>query len=280
MISELQNIPGPGYVGLTTDCWTSTTTKGYITVTAHYIDESWKMKNKILATRELDNNSGEVFRHTGENLARVLCDIVSEFEVKSVSGITTDNASNMLSAASEAKYTHINCFAHTLQLAVKDALSLNSVDKLIVIARKIGAFFHRSTLASQALELYQKSNEKPVLKPIRDVQTRWNSAYFMIKRLIEIRNDIKAVLHDPNSSTAIGRKCLVEFKNEQWTLLEQLKSTLEPLVSATEVLCSESFATCSAVYPLTFGLLRQHLVVKEIDSTFVQTIKGTLYLRA
>ena len=37
-------------VSITTDIWTSMATEAYMTVTAHYIDASWKMQNFMLET--------------------------------------------------------------------------------------------------------------------------------------------------------------------------------------------------------------------------------------
>ena len=38
----------PGRVAFTSDCWTSINTDGYISLTAHYIDESWSLQKRIL----------------------------------------------------------------------------------------------------------------------------------------------------------------------------------------------------------------------------------------
>lgn len=38
------------YVALTTDCWTSITNTGYLTVTVHYINEKFKMVSRVLST--------------------------------------------------------------------------------------------------------------------------------------------------------------------------------------------------------------------------------------
>ena len=38
----------PSRVCLTFDVWTSCTIEGYITLTAHFVDENWKLNSKIL----------------------------------------------------------------------------------------------------------------------------------------------------------------------------------------------------------------------------------------
>ena len=37
----------PGRICLTSDLWTSISTDGYISLTAHYVDLSWKLQKKI-----------------------------------------------------------------------------------------------------------------------------------------------------------------------------------------------------------------------------------------
>lgn len=62
-------------VGLTTDTWTSCTSHGYITVTCHFVNSDWTLSNFMLATRKLD------VRHTGENLAAVLNNIIIVYSI-------------------------------------------------------------------------------------------------------------------------------------------------------------------------------------------------------
>ena len=40
------------FVALTTDIWTSGAVNGYLTVTVHYLDDSWKLSTKVLSTRK------------------------------------------------------------------------------------------------------------------------------------------------------------------------------------------------------------------------------------
>ena len=44
--NKLKSIPGR--ICLTSDLWTSIISEGYICLTAHYVDENWKLRNIIL----------------------------------------------------------------------------------------------------------------------------------------------------------------------------------------------------------------------------------------
>lgn len=70
LLSELSSV---NHVALTSDCWTSLTMDGYISVTVHYINDKFKMVSRVLATRGLEVNT------SAQNLASVLKDIVEEW---------------------------------------------------------------------------------------------------------------------------------------------------------------------------------------------------------
>ncbi|CAJ0641250.1 1315_t:CDS:2 [Entrophospora sp. SA101] len=74
-------------VSLTTDAWTSTTTnQGYLGITAHWIDDSWRMKKILLNFIPLNES------HTGVYLANKILDTLEEFSLcKKVLAMTTDN---------------------------------------------------------------------------------------------------------------------------------------------------------------------------------------------
>lgn len=103
-------------VAITTDGWTSCTTEGYVTLTCHYIDTDWQMKNYVLQTRVLNDS------HTGVNLGKVLREACEEWNILDKNpALVTDNASNMAIAGAEANLSpHIKCFAHTINLATQN----------------------------------------------------------------------------------------------------------------------------------------------------------------
>lgn len=83
-------------LSLTTDIWTSRQTRGFITVTVHYIDNEWKMKSAVLETARLKND------HTAENIAEELTRICTNWDIlDKVSTIVTDNGANIVSAVTK-----------------------------------------------------------------------------------------------------------------------------------------------------------------------------------
>ncbi|XP_059901376.1 uncharacterized protein LOC132452670 [Gadus macrocephalus] len=110
-------------LGLTTDGWSSLATESYVTVTAHFIDEDWERRNVFLDTSELQT------AHTAANVSTCIDSILQEYQVErqSVLAITTDNATNYVSAVETYwRITDVPCMAHTINLdvpqQVKDVL--------------------------------------------------------------------------------------------------------------------------------------------------------------
>ena len=262
-------------VGLTSDFWTSNKNQSYITTTAHYIDTSWILRSTVLATRRL------VGQHTGQFISSALDDIRQEFNIHSkVSGLTTDNASNMKKAASMQIYNTVStapigCTAHTLQLAVDGALEATPIQKAAAEARKCVALSNGSTKTNDALEDYQirQGQDSKALTLIQDIATRWNSLYFMIKKLLHLRAAVYAVLHDRKIMKP--NECVdYEISNESWIVMESLLPVLKQLGDATEALSYESYPSISGTIPMVTGLIRNDLAAKEDDTVIVKEFKA------
>lgn len=60
---------------LTCDVWTACTSAGYICLTAHYVDEKWKLNNKILAFSAMPPP------HSGVEMAQKVYDCLVGWEI-------------------------------------------------------------------------------------------------------------------------------------------------------------------------------------------------------
>ena len=63
----------PGLISLTSDMWTSCQTKGYLCLTAHYVDSDWKLNSIIFNFRHLEPP------HTRSILCHVVYDLLEEW---------------------------------------------------------------------------------------------------------------------------------------------------------------------------------------------------------
>ena len=232
----------------------------------HSITENWELKQKVLAIHNIKD------RHTVEHLALHLCDVCKEYNIaKKV--ITTDNAANMVKAASINQWQRFPCFAHSLNLAVTSALHVKEVCEILEMSKKIVAFFNQSPLMYQRLKdtaerLAGEQNDEigKCRALVQECPTRWNSSYDMLERLVKLRIPIQVVLNHSD---------LLPTQN-QWKLMEQLATVLKPLKLTTELLSGEQYPTMSFVYPTLIGLINTQLKHFESESKMIHKFKRAM----
>lgn len=224
--ATLQNAPN---VVLTTDMWTSASTEAYLTVTCHVI-ENWQTKDFVLETLIFHG------QHTADNISSELKRITDEWGLTDkVMAVVTDNRANMVAAVHKAGWRHYPCFAHTLNLVVKD--SLKAVPEVVQILGKcstIVSFFHHSTKATEKLRAVQQQMKIAEHKLIQSVETRWNSVFYMLDRLHEQHEAVTTVL------CLLGRSELCINVGEL-SLITQTVDALKPFEEVTREVSSETY---------------------------------------
>ena len=231
----VETLKSPTSVSLTTDCWTSITLEGYMTVTCHYIGSDWRLQSAVLDTSpvgHLDGDDGEgPQRHTAVALAAQLQRVAEHWDIdKKVTAVCHDNGSNVKNIGRDSlDVEDIGCCAHTLQLAINKGLSVNGTIKtLIGASSRLVNHFKHSTVAIKALETAQKQHGIAQIKLKPSCKTRWNSTYEMLRRLEESRWPICSVLSNPDYTKLADARTL-ELTNEQWSLMKELITCLKPL---------------------------------------------------
>ncbi|XP_077063574.1 E3 SUMO-protein ligase ZBED1-like [Siphateles boraxobius] len=262
----IQGLMSAERVAITSDGWTSCTTESYITVTCHFIDNKWQMKNHVLQTRVLGDT------HSGVNIGQVLRSACEEWGIlDKAPALVTDNASNMIKAGEEAGLSpHIKCFAHTLNLTTQDGLKIAATERLLGRVRRIVSFFHRNAVATTVLKEKQGLLGLPHHKLKADVKTRWNSSFEMLERFLEQQAAVMATLLDKKVRKG---SCDVHTLSESDLLAaEQMVSLLAPLKSATTLMCEEKQPTVSIIAPLRIKLLAHFEYVPD-DSALIKDMK-------
>ncbi|KAJ3689916.1 hypothetical protein LUZ61_019080 [Rhynchospora tenuis] len=175
-------------VSLTSDCWTSNRTVGYMCITTHYIDSDWNLQKRIITFKDLSPP------HSGEVISDAILVAIRKWGIEDKIGtVTLDNASNNDKAASLLRFSfeareklhfqgyffHIRCCAHILNLVVQDGLGkidgcLSKIREGVKYLKKSSSRFVKFGEIATQLGICTKRSL------CIDVKTRWNSTYHML----------------------------------------------------------------------------------------------------
>lgn len=226
------------HVGLTTDLWTSAANEGYITITCHFITENFKLTSALLSTAPLMTPTN----HNAQNIADSISLMLAKWGLLSkVVTVTTDNDSTMKKACDILEFKHLPCLAHTINLLAQDILKLAAVNVIISKCKRIVTYFKQSTIATAKLKEAQNTNEPLLL--IQDVSTRWNSAYAMVKRILQINEYVTLTLLKLRNGPS-------PITNEELDVLNDLSDLLSPFQEATLSVSTNTKVSVSLIIPV------------------------------
>lgn len=263
LYDELQETP---YLALTTDIWSSRQTRGYITVTIHYITSEWVLKSSVLETARLTKD------HTAENIATELTDICNKWDIlDKVSCIVTDSGANIVAAVAKCmQKKQLPCFAHLLNLVVQDFIkNSDELKEVLDKVKKLVSYFHHSVKATDKLAQVQDQHDVTRKKLVMDVETRWNSTYFMLKSVLEQHEVITTTLCLMSKNTM----CLTQ---EEIDCMRNAIALLGPFEQVTREMSGEKFTSLSKVIPIirnlqayintkTAGQVEENGMAKEVQ---------------
>ena len=253
------------YFAITTDLWTSRAKHAYTGLTIDYITEEYSLQSHLLATKEFPDS------HTADNIAEELEAILGEWKlpVDGLCAATTDNGSNIVLATEVLGWPRMPCFSHTLQLAVERAVSLPEVSKALARCRRLVSHFNHSSKSTYLLKQKQKDLHHSQHSLIQDVATRWNSAFYMVQRVLEQQQPLCATLLELKKGDLMP-------SDAEFSTMEKYLEVMKPLVVITEAIGAEKWVTISTVRPLLHKLLQVHLVSKSTDTRIEKALKHAM----
>ncbi|XP_026462110.1 zinc finger BED domain-containing protein 4-like [Ctenocephalides felis] len=214
---------------ITLDIWTSRATESYVAVTGTHTS---------FGCCQFEGT------HTSENIAKEIQRLLTEWNLQQkVNFAISDNAYNMKKAIKNILgLKHHGCYAHTINLIVNDGLKL--IKSEIDVVKKIVSYFRRSVTASEKLQKNQLQIYGQTKKLLQDIDTRWNSTFYMVQRFVELEDAIKMTM-------SVLETNLAPVTPEMWKILKQLCLILKPFENITNSISGESYLTGSLVIVLT-----------------------------
>ncbi|MGH0147293.1 UNVERIFIED_CONTAM: hypothetical protein FKN15_010205 [Acipenser sinensis] len=209
---------------LTIALWSSRDKKSKICIMGHFI-VNYTLKTVMLACLRFRG------MHTAENIYGTYEETIEVYNMADkVSGIVTDNAANMVKAftifppldvqdGAEDQDEAVGidvvsvsdklnyfppecspCFAHTLQLVVRDALEqAGPLRQVMAKVSRIVSNCHKYTKATELLEGHYKLQISNA--------TRWNNQLKMLRSMLKVPAEILSELHAPYKLKIIAELC-------------------------------------------------------------------------
>lgn len=258
VFQEITDVPN---ISFTTDIWsTDVNMHSLLSLTAHWITESFERKSAILHVQPFDGS------HTGENIAAMFEEMFRSWKINKdrVHLVVRDNASNMVKAMTDASLPHLGCFAHTLQLVVHDGvLTQRAVVDMLATSRRIVSHFRRSCLAYDSLRNIQANLGLPQHRLVQDEPTRWNSTLHMLQRVLEQKMALGAYATEHQ---------IPQLTQNQLNLADKVVKVLAPIDEVTKSI-SEDVAAVSVIIPFVRILLKTLSQNEDESDSGVRTMK-------
>uniref|UniRef100_A0A0R0KPL8 HAT C-terminal dimerisation domain-containing protein n=1 Tax=Glycine max TaxID=3847 RepID=A0A0R0KPL8_SOYBN len=234
----------PSRISLTSDVWTSCTSEGYISLTAHYVDANWKLNSKML------NFSHFPPPYSGREMAKVIYDFLEEWGIEQkIFSLTLDNASSndkmqdylkeilFLHAnglVSGGEFFHIRCCAHILNLIVQEGLKVAglAVNKIRESIKYVKGLEGRMQVFKACVAKVGGIHTKMGLR--LDVITRWNSTFLMLESALVYRHAFCSLVFDDRSYSSCPT-------NEEWERGQKMCDFLRPFFQITELISGSSY---------------------------------------
>ena len=167
----------------------------------------------------------------------------------------------------------IPCFAHSLQLVIRDGLQKVAVSRTAVAkCAKLANMTHQSVKFRASFEdAFGKGRCVPASN-----DTRWNSVYRQLKSIVDLdMNKLSEVLRKEEQGSLI-------MTQKELQQVRELVSTLAPFAEATDIAQGTTYITMSYIVPVLLSLLQhlstQHTSVKY-NIPFVRELLSSLFTR-
>nr|KYP54465.1 Putative AC transposase [Cajanus cajan] len=225
-----------GRVAITSDMWTaSNQKKGYMAITAHYIDGNWTLQSIILRFIYVPAP------HTNDRLCNVLIGCLLDWNINTkLSTITLDNCSTndklqLDKLIHNGSLLHMCCSAHILNLIVKEGLRVvkEGMEKI----RESVAYWTTTPKRVEKFEETAKQLRIPFNKKLTlDCPTRWNSTFKML--------DIALCYKD------VFFRLYTCFPTEsQWEFAKDVCWRLRMFNDITEIISGSKYPTANIFFP-------------------------------
>ena len=239
-------------VGLDAHLWEHSSGRKYLTISAHLVDSSWKLRRFVLSTTTLEDC------HSLEGFSGAITKSLLDFGIieNRVMGVVC-NENNFVKGEGEDSFqapvwTTLQCINKTLKRFIDEGFGVPEIAQTLAKARKFIAHLQQNHHLTEELEKYHHANAAlPPKNVVIDDPHEFASTYNMIDTFLQQRQAICMLL----AFTCLDSDTTPT--DEDWSLLADLFTTLGPFKVAFDFFNSTEDVTVSSVYPILTGLVHK-----------------------
>lgn len=268
-----------GRIAVTTGMWTFGNQKGgCMVITAHFIDDSWKLQSRNLRLVYMP------CPHTAQGLCDALMDTFLDWKIdRKLSTITVDNCftnDSMIPLLLEKvdpntmswsrSLFHVRCAVHILNLIVQDGLVV--IKEAIEKIRDSAMFWTATPKREEIFEETIRQLSIPFSKKLSlDCATRWKSTFFMLQTAIEYKDAFSHLKHSDTQYKTVPTE-------NDWKLTTEICGILKVFYNVTEFFSGTKYPTahkffaeiCEIKIALSEWVLSENVVVQNMASKMVE----------
>lgn len=244
VFETLRNLPGR--ISLSAGMWWSPENTEYVSLTANYIDDQWKLQKKILNFLTLDPSQTE------DAISDLIIKCLIDWDVdRKIFSLTLDDFSchnNIKEWFSQnrpvlknGEFFDIRCSLHLIKSLMNDTMeSLKPVSEKV----RESVRYVKSTMSIQ--EKFNEFGQQAAVnisKPLfLDNSIQWNSTYLMLESAIEHRGAFYLLQeNDPNYTMFLS--------DQEWNWASSVTSFMKLLVEVTNVFSQSKYPTANIYFP-------------------------------
>uniref|UniRef100_A0A0B6ZS58 BED-type domain-containing protein n=1 Tax=Arion vulgaris TaxID=1028688 RepID=A0A0B6ZS58_9EUPU len=245
------------YFALTVESWTYRESQFFMTLSAHFIKDSWEMSSVVLETLDCTEDKTET------NIATSFKRITDEWGItdRVIALIANSNDDVIPSASLINGWEELPCFGNTMNQVINSALtSISEIERIQKKTSEAVNYFEKSIKASDTLAAVQQQHNLPVHKLKQENMRYWISTFAMFERMVEQFEAVNTVL------CFLGKDhmCLCDDEVE---MIRSVIEVLRPFEAATKELCTEQYTYMSKVIPIA-------TLLQQVTSAGIATLPG------
>ncbi|KAL5714121.1 hypothetical protein ACHQM5_016124 [Ranunculus cassubicifolius] len=247
-----------GRISVTSDMWTCSTQKlGYMALTAHYVDDDWVLKKRVLNFLQVD------VPHNAIKLSQAITACLMEWNIDAkLFSMSLDNCSTNDCMANivcqqlnvrgvllvNGKFFHVRCAAHILNIIVQEgwkALGVGSKNKEQDVLDKVRESVKFVTNSANREKLFAEVSKQARVSCRKslflDCQTRWNSTHDMLEVAMEYKDAFDRL-------RARDSEFNIEITAEEWANVKDVSNCLETFHKLTKIFSGTKYPTSNLFF--------------------------------